>query len=207
MKLQTIKTQQGYVAVSDEEAEEVHYRLFLHDNSIYQGSMEKGIHPDSRKIIATDDSYKLEGVPQFELEVQDETCFFCKIRDKGHSLQYRDRDWFQEGWDAAQSNSCYTEDEWERLTSDAWLNEPNPNDFSHNSFIYASKAIFKSLKQPKELVAIEVEEDWIPDYSHNKPSFYANSYTKKFLPKLIKSEQYPDGLLQVKQYYYENHRI
>ena len=51
MKLKIVKTDKGYVAVSDEKLKE--------DNWSY------GV---SNKIIATDTSFKLEGIAQFKLE-------------------------------------------------------------------------------------------------------------------------------------------
>jgi len=214
MKQQVVKTNKGYVAISDEKITE---GFFLHPKGVIfpvteiyiRGPISTGL---MKKIIATDSTFKLEGIPQFELE-KDE---LEKMALEYASLPYKN--WpkdaqvillednarldFIAGYKAAQSKGCFTEEDIIkaiRFGKDLWKDAENQvkNGVKKQLFV---KDFIDSLKQPKKLVAIEINDmeasQWI---SNEKEHGRVNIN----LPIVTKSEQHPDGLLTIKQYFYE----
>lgn len=109
---------------------------------------------------------------------------------------------FIAGYKAAQSKGCFTEEDIIkaiRFGKDLWKDAENQvkNGVKKQLFV---KDFIDSLKQPKKLVAIEINDmeasQWI---SNEKEHGRVNIN----LPIVTKSEQHPDGLLTIKQYFYE----
>lgn len=213
MKYQVIKTDKGYVAISNEPKKEGQH--FVCTYQLKDGYVP--IHKDygmadacCYPIIATDTSFKLEGVPQFECEFEKPWVFSSKLKSTGqevwqfcyndeegynqHSGVYFKREHAEKGMKdfIYQKKGCYTEKDIKKAWK-AGYNETNLDDY------------IQSLKQPKELVAIEVQECIIRhSQCVNKCASYPSEcfceMTKHI--EITKSEQYPDGLLTVKKYYY-----
>lgn len=189
MKLQVYKTEQGYVAVSDEEIKIGDWCILLDSlGNIFSSiarqyiGKEKGhyINDGIRKIVATDTSFKLEGIPQFELSV--------------------DIDWKEKRWLHRPSGKVYKlngasglipEDESSNCALPVWLKD-NSTDW-----------IF--IKQPRNLVAIEVDTYKDCSKGIECTANINNSCDGELIKKakIVESEQYPDGLLIVKNYIYE----
>ena len=136
MKLQVIQTDKGWVAISDEKSNKGD-TAYVPDTSLCLGFLGKcGLDKQEQekatkeagfkfyKVIATDTSFKLEGIPQFELEVE-----------------------------------------------------------------------------PKKPVAIEVETN--NPYFDTEYQEMRERNKSEIKPTIVSSEEYPDGLLTIKQYYYE----
>jgi len=210
MKLQVIKTDKGCVAVSsepircDEASGLIGDIWYVFKGVIYKRDYS---HPkDCLKIIATDSTFKLEGIPQFELEnkLPSEEFTWAEFRDfylkvstlaKGerglHSLG-EFRIGYNEGYKAAQSKGCFTEEDMRKAFDRGEWDGSGKSEATRNAIFYN---FIDSLKQPKKLVAIDVETLIIAGKGKGEKSTNILNITK--------SEHYPDGLLVVKQYYYE----
>lgn len=178
MKLQVIKTDKGYVAVSDEKLKRDDWGIDLTESLLtkcLRTEENSYWNKNCKKIIATDTSFKLQGVPQFKLPA---------VLDGAESVDK-----------AAQEKGCYTEDDMRNaymtgsISSLNWNKAKIEENFNH---LKRAEEYINSLKQPKQLVGIEVDHEMI-----GHPHEWVDT------PILIKSEEYPNGLLTVKQYYYE----
>jgi len=209
MKLQVVKTDKGYVAVSDEpircdEASGLIRNIwYVFEGIIYKREYS---HPkNSSKIVATDTTFKLKGIPQFELEKEVdilkrlandswEGCHGCDESDKNFWING-----FIHGYKTAKSKGCFTEEDIRKA-------------YRSNGPLNKEDEFIDSLKQPKKLVAIEVETQKVPvisdkEYEELEKGTREYTDTKPFDVELVvpqnKSEQYPDGILTIKQYFYE----
>lgn len=193
MKLQVVKTDKGYVAVSDfkninkvDRYYNLKSKMFLdHDYEDLTSLTENDV-----KIIATDTSFKLEGIPQFELESVSAGSIAIDAWNKISTPEDADIapyyiDGYMNGYEAAQSKGCFTEEDVKRA-------------LVLKNMGYGEKYILDSLKQPKKLVAIEVDTRLALAGYNEK----GNAYMKEVF-KMIESEQYPDGLLTIKEYFYD----
>lgn len=175
-----------------------------------------------KKIIATDTTFKLEGIPQFDLPdvLNGESVNLFLGYDEKSVQALVEKDlidereqriayhWFWIGLKAAQEKGCYTEEDLRKA-----INEVFNIVFKNNLLIKEDSKritydVIDSLKQPKQLVSIEVEETFkrpseIDISNEMKTSGNINNLSLIQTPKVIKSEDHPDGLLTVKQYYYE----
>lgn len=204
MKLQIVKTTQGYVAISDEPKKEGQH--FACVNQL-KTTGYVSIHTDYNMadiccypIIATDTTFKLEGIPQFELE---KSPLREELRDIIAEDWYKHKDdepYIEQTADdcykAAQSKGCFTEEDMNwvaNMASGMAYSGKTSSEIANQLTIKIN-----SLKQPKKLVAIEVGTRLALAGYNEK----GNAYMKEVF-KMIESEQYPDGLLTIKQYYYE----
>ena len=152
MKLKIVKTDKGYVAVSDEKLKE--------DNWSY------GV---SNKIIATDTSFKLEGIPQFELPA------------------------ILDGVESTEEKGCYSIEDMRKAYNLGYSN--GEQGFDEESFEE------RFINQPKKLVAIEI----LTRKTHPRADEYTKDGDIIDVPfTQDKSPEYPDGLVIIKQYYYEH---
>lgn len=197
MKLQTYKTDKGWVAVSDERSEVGNYFKANHNDligkitDIKQGTKERIIHYGGNlftietlgnKIIATS-GFHIDGIPEFELEE--------KISSfKEYSLK------------AAIVAGI------EVFLLGEWVKDNNLN----VKLLYDSIFRFIDVEaaQPKKLIAIDVgEESFYP----NECNCFKEEITDgcnnpmhciiKDRIVITKSPNHPDGLLTVKEYIYE----
>ena len=238
MKYQVVKTDEGYVAVSNDEIKIGDFAL--HNSKEYREKYPKStsifvkctqsnhfsIQEHWDKIVATDTSFKLEGVPQFELETLswkdvlgikavEDSILAGKLNTEFNSPIYviGYTSGFKSGYKAAQEKGCYTEAdikkaiEYGTLLAEYHFNDNiYMTDEQENIALTSKDTFIKSLKQPKEPVAIEVQECII---RHNQCVNKCASYPSECFcemtkhVEITKSEQYPDGLLTVKKYYYE----
>lgn len=193
MKLQTIKTEKGYVAISGEKINIDDWYVCWDElynpakYSIYNlVSTANGKNP--KKIVATDSSFKLEGIPQFKTENDWEDAL-----QKTPLFYIPEKMAFVKGWNAAKSEGCFTEEDVKNAFQAGWLCN-DTSDCAEEEIKYIS-----SLKTLKQLVAIDVlsgiKTTVYP--GTDKPSVTETHYS------LRKSEQYSDGLLTVKEYFYE----
>jgi len=225
MKYQIVNCDKGYVAISDEKITE---GFFLHPKGVIfpvteiyiRGPISTGL---MKKIIATDTTFKLEGIAQFELPAildGGESTDLIELAEtkypyidtsigdinKVHNIKVDSkRIAFIQGYKAAQEKGCYTEEDMEKafLAGEKWEDRNQSIDRGEiTSFPDALNVhdFIDSLKQPKKLVAIEINDmeasQWI---SNEKEHGRVNIN----LPIVTKSEQHPDGLLTIKQYFYE----
>jgi len=234
MKLQVVKTDKGYVAISEQIPHQDHnmrtddegkWVISLYNSWIGTLSQEyRGLwrirwkvsdsmgyllsdphSPENyRMIVATDTTFKLEGIPQFELESVSAGSIAIDAWNKIATPEDADIaphyiDGYMNGYEAAQSKGCFTEEDVKKA-------------LVLKNMGYGEKYILDSLKQPKKLVAIEVETQKVPvisdkEYEELEKGTREYTDTKPFDIELVvpqnKSEQYPDGLLTIKQYFYE----
>lgn len=168
MKLDVIKIDKGYVAVSNGKIEvDDHY---LSNNEIYVLCTNLN-GKNSKKIIATDTTFKLEGVPQFELEEthidyiswNEANKIFEKEEWRNPDLSNKEDELavsaIHLGYKTALQNYQYTEENLRKAFEAG-------NNYGHNESLNYSAHHFpdedeyiQSLKQPKELIGIEVETD------------------------------------------------
>lgn len=208
MKLQVIKTDKGYVAITKDLVDmgkpylmqgigtEIRIRGEKHDISWTKWAS---------KIVATDTSFKLERIPQFELEKteDDEPLAETDFNHLGYKTGKQDfKVGFVRGYRAAKEKGCYTEEDMENafLAGEKWearnqsIDRKEPLEFTEALNVHE---FIDSLKQPKQLVAIEVESGAIGGYTQEGGT-YVHTYFQ-----VTKSEEYLDGLLTIKQYFYE----
>lgn len=169
------KISEGFIITSDEEIKEKDYVLvqskwiqkceIVHDFDAINidWNFEIGFctiaGTQCKKIIATDTSLKIEGIPQFKLEEADRPIYklaniHWKNYHRAHSLgdnPVSDEILkpYVEFYKAAQSG-CFTEEKCLGIIN-LLKNLPKGQD--------EEEAVRKFLKQPKQLVAIEVEEE------------------------------------------------
>lgn len=228
MKLQLHKTKKGYIAYNEHKIQPSDWMISFTDDESY-GEIWKHdgsgyISPDDRKIIATDTSFTIKGVPQFQLpttrkEEKSPTLesiieshfnsYIEKVRISSASIdKQRDRDrylGFIEGYKIALNT--YSEDDLKSAiafggTKVAMKESLNSNEVGR--FIECLKSVKSSKKVSKKLVAIDVEVDdeWLKEFTpFGGPYDYDSSYISPY--KIVKSKQYPNGLLQVDEYLYE----
>lgn len=207
MKLQIVKTNQGYVAISDEKPyqkdtktkDESKWALLLFDSWVGRLSMEyRGLwriewkvsdsvgnllsdphQPENyRMIVATDTSFKLEGIPQFELpavltgaeSTEEKGCY--SIED------------MRKAYEAGNDRGFWEED----YKDGSKILEQNAPKF---------EVFIASLNQPKKLVAIEVETEIV-----SKTKVWETGNTSAWQESIPKAN---DGLLTIQKYYYEMH--
>lgn len=195
MKLQIVKTDKGYVAISDEAPIKGEYYLFTFNNAntIFNQANEKS--EFYKKIVATDTSFKLEGIAQFEFEDNIEEIYMLanKAMEGGKGLpddlkEFRGKavDWgfdkFVKGYRAAQEKGCYSIEDIKKA-------------LVLKNMGYGEKHIIESLNQPKKLVAIEVNS--VSD-GHFTPTEVGKNE-----PLIIANDLYPDGILTIQKYYYD----
>lgn len=235
MKLQVVKIDKRYVAISDEhlkigdtilygnpegkedwnwgfniinsEERLLHYSKMkeMFDTIVPISSKAK---PLSNKIIATDTSFKLEGIPQFELEKED----FIELAEaqypyvntsieevnKVHNTKVDSkRIAFIQDYRAAQKRGCYSIEDIQKAIG---FGKDLYEDIKRNIRDGEERKLFtsdfiKSLNQPKKLVAIEVATI---NSLHSFPT-----EAGKNEPLIIINNLYPNGVLTIKQYYYE----
>jgi len=212
MKLQVIKPRFGYMAVSEELILPGRH-WWIHPETEHLGFAEEPLKSPYLRIIATDTSFKMEGIPQFEFEnkeIEDvkNLCYkefgYTKSTISNAHTGGNVLDGFIAGYKAAQSKGCFTQEDMRKAMEEGYKHCTDSAMDYEDRF----KRLIDSLKQPKKLVAIEVEE------SFKKPSETAiademktsgniNNIPLVQIPKITKSEEYPDGLLTIKQYFYE----
>ncbi len=231
MKLQVIQTEKGYMVVSEEEIKERDWfynpidcnkygysdKIHICKSTPLDGFTKESIHiitgdfrfarENCKKIVATDQSFKLDGIPQFELENPDDE-LYNQIPNigKGDGIeQLFFGDGYISGYKAATKQ--YTEEDLRTAifkAIDIWMNNMTEDSAEINEKDFQS--IIQSLNQPKKLVAIDVETEQIIfkekynscEYNNERVGCIAdicNCYT--LIPKVI------NGFLTVKQYYYE----
>lgn len=244
MKQQVVKTNKGYVVISEEipkqrfmkTKDEGKWALHLSESWIGQLSLTYGgmwriewkvsdsigyllSDPHSpenyRMIVATDTTFKLEGIAQFELPAildGGESTDLIELAEtkypyidtsigdinKVHNIKVDSkRIAFIQGYKAAQEKGCYTEEDLRKAINEVF------NIVFKNSLLIKEDSeritydVINSLKQPKKLVAIEVDTTAIAGYTQEGDTCVKEMF------KMVKSEQYPDGLLTIKQYFYE----
>lgn len=154
MILQVHKTEQGYVAVSDEAIrhikEELRYAVVCHrsEGKLHSpvlienvgGTWDDFNKPVFRVIAST---FPLEGIPLFDLEETD-------VMAPDYAPHFKEV-WI-EGYKAAQSKGCFTEDQ---------LREAMKYASSYISTERVIESYIESLKQPRTLVGIEVEDEMV----------------------------------------------
>lgn len=181
MKLQIVKTDNGYAAVKE----------------------------DGITIIATDTSFKLEGIPQFELEKEGWKSEIKKVFPKLYNSNLdkvfirHTEDGFMEGYKAAQEKGCYSIEDMNwvaNMASGMALSGKSLSDINNQLTIK-----IQSLNQPKKLVAIEVEP-YFTDEAERLEGLMRDGEGIKPEPLIVKSEEYPDGLLTVQKYYHEKYK-
>jgi len=181
MKLQVIKTEQGYVAVSNEEIKEGN--CYVSPTGIWFYTNK-----DCKKIIATDNSFKLEGISQFELE---ETIVGKPLDDYIREKHTQEECiGFIAGYRAAQSKGCYTKEDLREV-----INICRIAIINNIKYLYEDK-IIEGIAEPKNLIAIEVEE--LQVFSH-----YSQDLMKVAVYKGCGEPKVTNGLLTVKNYIYE----
>lgn len=238
MKLQIVKTDKGYVAISDEQPsqkdtrteDEGKWALSLFDSWVGQLSMEyRGLwriewkvndsvgnllsnphQPENyRMIVATDTSFKLEGIPQFELEKDDKdyqlmraATLTLKNYDLKDEFNVSAAGGFCSGYDAgykaAQEKGCYSIEDMRKAFDRGEWDGSGKSEAVRNSVF---DDFIESLNQPKKLVAIEI----LTRKTHPRADEYTKDGDIIDVPfTQDKSPEYPDGLVIIKQYYYEH---
>ena len=149
---------------------------------------------------------------RFELEKDDWQSeikkVFPRLYNSGMDKDFirHTEDGFMEGYKAAQSKGCFTEEDMNwvaNMASGMAYSGKTSSEIANQLTIKIN-----SLKQPKQLVSIEVEETFkrpseIDISNEMKTSGNINNLSLIQTPKVIKLEDHPDGLLTIKQYYYE----
>lgn len=117
MKLDVIKIEQGYVVVTSLEHQRM-YDWYIDDaNQIRQVLVEDDEYWESRrhytKILYTDNTFKLEGVPQFELEDDNEAHNFAYTQSLFSNKEMQNISYYnlRLGYESAQSKYQYTEED------------------------------------------------------------------------------------------------
>jgi hypothetical protein len=213
MKLQVIKTDKGYVAVSDEPKKQGHH--FACTNQLKNGYVP--IHNDfgmaddcCKPIVATDTTFKLEGIPQFKLEKKRNILF--EATDRAYKYLYAlgyfttpthegkivENLLIEARAEADEEKGCYTEEDiikgiklFNRAHKEADIKPKKGQDFIDAMYEY----VISSLKQPKQLVAIEVETIQASQWVANEKGHGRQNI------EIPKANDY--GLLTIKQYFYE----
>lgn len=133
---------------------------------------------------------------RFELEKDDWQSeikkVFPRLYNSGMDKDFirHTEDGFMEGYKAAQSKGCFTEEDMKSFSKFVTSNLMKHSD--ENGVYLGIDKVFSMWNQPKKLVAIEVEHEMI-----GHPHKWVDT------PILNKSGEHPDGLLTIKQYYYE----
>lgn len=189
MKLKIVKTDKGYVAVSDEKLKE--------DNWSY------GV---SNKIIATDTSFKLEGIAQFKLEdtIEFPQDIIQQLSYEGKSIT--EINGFKNGYKAAQEKGCYSIEDMRKAYEAGRDRGFWEEDYKDGSKILEQNApkfevFIESLNQPKKLIAIEVDMTMKKVGSQIVGGLKLGDYEE--VMNITESEKYSDGLLTIQKYYYE----
>lgn len=217
MKLQVVKTNKGYVAVSDENIKENDWYFNPFIKVFHKHQVEKGIFGPilgSNKIIATDTSFKLEGIPQFELEKVEDVDTFVKSclnewglvdtephndLEKGRRIGLKIGLFY--GYKAAQEKGCYTEEDLRKAINNVFNIVFKNRLLIKEDLKRITYDIINSLKQPKQLVGIEVETN--SPYFDTEHQEERERNPSEIKPLINKSEDYPNGLLTIKQYFYK----
>jgi hypothetical protein len=188
MKLQVIKPRFGYMAVSEDPIfPGIHW--WIHPETEHLGFAEEPLKAPYLKIIATDTSFKMEGIPQFELE---DNIPYLQTTDKDQQWAYK------EGYRAAKSKGCFTEEDMKSFSKFVTSNLMKHSD-KNGGYLGIDK-VFNMWNQPKKLVTIEIDDMEASQWISNEKG---HGRVNIKLPIITKSEQYPDGLLTIKQYFYE----
>lgn len=227
MKLQVIKTHKGYLVVSNYNTEISEGSWFIDEFGLRKArwyTKDK----TQRLVIATDTTFKLEGIPQFELENNIELNFNYQDVDeldnkpdlqkwvdnnelealidesKGGIIGYIHREHIDEITGllnkVSQQKGCYTEEDLKIMKSEFFnqfcLRTLSGTEITGDVWNWIQSHL-QSLKQSKKLVAIDVEEEIY------YLSYGEDTHLPRIRTKVTKSEQYPDGILTTKKYYYE----
>lgn len=164
-ELTIIQTKQGMVAVSDEPIKGGDYVYNEISKEIYRITIKEEVVNYEKKIIATDSTFKLEGVPQFEVEKDEATKYaFESLKNKwqhlytfGNPHKPYPRNFEDEfnhiviGYKAAQSKYRFTEEDVRKayLLGFDELNYINPED--------KIQQLLSKLTKPKQLKSIVVD--------------------------------------------------
>lgn len=240
MKLQVIKTDKGYIAIDKVcpvklnewciekwEGEGNYIDENGHNWFIRRMNMNCDVNdPECHKIIATDNSLKLEGIPQFELEKVEDVDTFVKSclnewglvdtephndLEKGRRIGLKIGLFY--GYKASQEKGCYTEEDLRKAINNVFNIVFKNRLLIKEDLKRITYDIINSLKQPKQLVGIEVETQKIPVISDkeyeelekgDRQHTDINPFTIEMPIPQTKSEEYPNGLLTVRQYYYSS---
>jgi hypothetical protein len=215
--LDILKTEKGLVAVNnsyiDKEDYIVHnnkiykvtgrdtFHLIVYEKNVYVGSLD---FIDCKKIIATDITFKVGKLPQFELE--DELSFLnyqasylkdhYKWSDKELQIAL---DFYKKGY---QTKGYGEEDLRKAINFGATLEFGNISiDYTKYPNGEVEQLIETVIKPSKELSSIEI------DYTHISGAYDPLDdddieFGDIDIITIVKSDQYPDGLLKVKKYNY-----
>lgn len=203
MKLQVIKPRFGYMAVSEEPIFPGRH-WWIHPETEHLGFAEEPLKAPYLKIIATDTSFKMEGIAQFKLEKEVdilkrlandswEGCHGCDESDKNFWING-----FIHGYKTAKSKGCFTEEDMKSFSKFVTSNLMKHSD-KNGGYLGIDK-VFNMWNQPKKLVTIEIDDMEASQWISNEKG---HGRVNIKLPIITKSEQYPDGLLTIKQYFYE----
>lgn len=241
MKLNIIKTNRGYVTISDEQPSQKHTRtedegkwvVSLFNSWVGQLSMEyRGLwriewevsptignllsdpHPSDnyRMIVATDTTFKLSGIPQFELEnlIDDEPLAEADFKHLGYKTGKQDfKVGFVRGYRSAQEKGCYTIEDMRQAYDSGKQRQFWEEDYKEGSKILEQNALnfdnfIESLNQPKKLVAIEVETERRNVLDLDERGLMGYTTITDFKKKYPDIKKHPDGLLTIKEYFYDN---
>lgn len=206
-EFKTIKTDKGYVAVGKAE-EGIHPEVNYFDDKVdffgfvkmqdflskeYNWFFVNGIKENNRtvyKILATNTSFKLDGIDQFELEDEIKSMAFDAAFNSNinnNNLVLAATSWY-DGYKAAQSKGCYTEEQAVDLMR--WVVD---NYDKTPMYMDVLRSKVQSLNQPKTLASIEVEME---QYFIDGKNPYIGEFIPFCKPKLT------NGSLTVVKYNY-----